>query len=187
MKVKVGESATVTLMVDIKFRCSSCGKDNKVTIPMQGYAYTSTVMGFNIDRDLSGTATEELNDKFAAVLDESNPHRFRKAGISCICGYCCHKEPWARMTYERLAIPSVISAFIAFPSLIILFFALGQLTFNTIHQIAAILLILSSTTLWAINRYITKNDEELEKQIAELPVESLPTFSISPHKRPFKY
>jgi hypothetical protein len=91
------------------------------------------------------------------------------------------------MRYDRLACVQLISGLIAFPSLIILFFALGHLTFNTIHCVAAVLMVLSSTALWATNRYINRNNEELEKQIASLPVESLPTFSISPHKRPFKY
>lgn len=187
MKIKIGETAHATLVVDIAYRCSSCGKDNKVTTTMTEQAYTSTVMGFNIDRDVSGTAKDALYERFFASLDESNPHRFRTAGLSCICGYCMHKEPWAKMKYDHLENPQKISIGILMISVIVLFFGLGQLSFNIVHGIAAVLAVLSAAVLWCIDRYIAKNNEEQERLIASLPVESLPTISVSIHKRPLKY
>lgn len=187
MKIKIGETAHATLVVDIAYRCSSCGKDNKVTTNMTEQAYTSTVMGFNIDRDVSGTAKDALYEKFSASLDESNPHRFRTAGLSCICGYCMHKEPWAKMKYDHLENPQKISILVFIISIIVASIGLGKQSFNLVHGIAAVLAVLSASVLWGIDRYIAKNNEKQEKLIASLPIESLPTISISVHNRPLKY
>ena len=187
MKVKIGETVYATLVVDIVYRCSSCGKDNKVTTTMTEQAYTSTVMGFNIDRDVAGTARDAVNERFLESLDENNPHRFRTAGLSCICGYCMHKEPWAKMKYDHLETPKRISLFVFMISIIVASIGLGKQSFNFVHGIAAVLAVLSACILLGIDRYIAKNNEKQEKLIASLPVESLPTISISVHKRPLKY
>lgn len=176
MGVKVGETITVGLKVDIQYYCSSCGKENLTTGTIKESAHTSTLMGFNFDSNLKGTAQKALHNKIEAVLDQENPHRFRTAGISCSCRNCGQIEPWAKMNYDHLEKPKTISLSILILSA---FFSLFGLKENPISVACLVLLAiaaLSAAALIGINTYISKNNEKQEYLIAALPKQSLPIF-----------
>lgn len=180
MRVKTGETVTARLIVDVQYRCSSCGKDNLVTETIKGSAHTGTIMGINLDQNLAGHAGDNLRANLATVLNQSDPHRFRTAGFTCKCKNCGHAEPWARMNYDKLEKPNTISISILIVSIIMSLVGLGIGEFNFMHFFFAILA-LSASACIGISTYKNKNSEEMEQLIAMLPQESLPT--ILPHSK----
>lgn len=179
MRVKTGETVTAQLAVDIQYRCSSCGKDNLATDTIKASAHTGSVMGINLDQNLTGHAVDNLKANLTTVLDQNNPQRFRTAGFTCRCKFCGHAEPWARMNYDKLEKPNAISISILIVSIIMLFVGLIGGRFNFVHLFFFILLVLSAAACIGIAKYKNKNNEKMEQLIATLPQESLPI--ILPH------
>lgn len=109
MRVKIGETATASLTVDVRYRCSVCGVDNLTMQTIKALAHTSTVFGINLNSSLHQTAKNNLIKTLTSILDVNNPQRFRQAGFKCRCTNCGHIEPWAKMNYERLENLKVLS------------------------------------------------------------------------------
>ena len=174
MRVKTGEVATARLIVDIWYRCSSCGKDNLVTETIKGSAHTGTFMGVNLDQNLAGHAQDALKANLTTVLDQNNSQRFRTAGFTCHCKNCGHAEPWARMNYDRLEKPNAVSVSILIVSIIMSLVGLSSGPFNFMHYFFFGLLALSAAACLGISAYKNKNSEKMEQLIASLPRESLP-------------
>jgi len=175
MRVIVGEQATARLLVDVQYRCSSCGKDNLATETLKGSAYTPTLMGFNVVQNLTDRAKDKLIEKLANVSNKADPHRFRAMGFTCICKYCGNVEPWANMTYSLLKELNAFSLVILFLSIFLSFFSFGAGEFNYRHFLLFAILALSAATCIGISIYINKNYKKMEQLIAVLPQESLPT------------
>jgi hypothetical protein len=176
MGIKVGETITACLKVDIQYYCSSCGKENLNTGTIKETAHTSTIMGFNLDNNLRGTAHKALSNKIDAVLDQENPHRFKIAGISCSCRNCGYTEPWAKMNYEHLQKPKTILSSILMLSAFFSLFGLKDQPISAAFFVFLAIAVLSATALIGINTYISKNNEKQEKLIAALPQQSIPIF-----------
>lgn len=179
MKVKTGETATASISVDLKYRCSSCGKENVVAASLSGSAYTATVMGVNLTRNLQEKATEALSAKLKRILNENDPHRFREANFVCSCKYCKHQEPWAKMDSKRFNnIATVFTGILMCSAFILLI--VGVRPFSSMSFLSLLLTILSCVGLTATKIYEAKNCDRMEKLIAKLPPESLP--SLLPHE-----
>jgi len=174
MRIKIGETATASLAVDILYRCSACGKDNLAIGRIKGSSYTPTVMGVNVDYDVSGSAEKTLWENYATVLDPNNPHRFRKAGFVCRCKNCGYAEPWARMNYDHLETPKKVGVITAVLSGIMLMAGLTAAPFGFMHFIFLAFFAMSIATCCGIRIYKRKNNENMEYLIAALPQESLP-------------
>ena len=181
MRVKTGEIATVELNIDVQFRCSSCGTDNVEIETIRGSAQTPTIIGINTDRNFVSRAQDALKANLDAVLDQNNPKRFRAAGFTCKCRNCGHTEPWARMTYDHLEKPKTICLSILIVSAIMSITALSTGDFGPVHCFFYVLLALSAAACIGISAYKNSNNEKMEKLIAALPKESLPT--ILPHSK----
>lgn len=178
VRIKTGEIATASLGVDIFYRCSSCGRNNSTVSAITASAYTGTILGVNLDRNLYSHAQNALQKKLATVLDQNNAQRFRAARFTCECKGCGHVEPWARMNYNHLEAPNSISLGILIFSVFVLAFALTVQPFNGVHFFFFALLVSSAATRICISLYKAKNNEKMERLIAALPPESLPTILL---------
>jgi len=180
VRVKIGETATTQVVVDLQYRCSSCGKDNLITETISGSAYTATFMGINSDKNLVKHSEENLVENIAVVMDQNDPQRFRAAEFTCTCKNCGYAEPWARMKYDKLEKPKTISVSILVLSAIMFLMSLKSINYAMSLFFFAIVA-LSATACVCINRYKDKRMEKIEQLIAQLPKESLPT--ILPHSK----
>ena len=176
--IKIGETATVRLDVDVQYRCSSCDADILTTGTVRAVAQTGAIMGVNLDSNLTGNAKKALVEKLAALSNENTPHRFRTAGLNCSCPNCGHKEAWAKMNYEKLEKPSAISGGILIASLLILLYGLSAHPFNSLHLAFLLVSVVSALIFIGIKTYITKNNEKQEQLIANMPAENLPTIHL---------
>lgn len=181
MRVKTGETATTRLKVDVFYRCSVCGEDNLVTETITGSAHTGTIMGINLDQNLSAHAAENLQENLSTILDQDNPQRFRVANFTCKCRNCRHAEPWANMNCDDLQPLYTISRCVLSVSIFMLLTGLISASFNAVHCVFLALLCLSIAGCRGVQRHKTKRLEKMEQEIAELPLESLPT--ILPHSK----
>ncbi len=189
MHIKVGETLISKLTIDVQYRCSRCGRDNRIRETVTGQAETSTIFGINTNRHLVADAHADLVLNLAAIADPKNPDRYRKAAFTCRCKRCGHMEPWARMNYERLRKPSEISLCIFICCSFLLFILTSVLLsspYANLNDMDPWLLALTLTTFIVslgvyigIRVYKKKNSEKMEKLIAKLPEESLP--HILPH------
>ena len=68
--IKIGETATVRLDVDVQYRCSSCDADILTTGTVRAVAQTGAIMGVNLDSNLTGNAKKALVEKFDEKLGE---------------------------------------------------------------------------------------------------------------------
>ena len=182
-KVKIGETVTVSLSVDLKYRCSSCDKDNVAAASLSSSEHTGTLMGVNLKRNLHEQATEALKAKLKRVSDQCDPHRFRNANFTCKCKYCGHREPWASMDSERFNIIFMACLCVLFCSVFLLpFVSLNP--FNGMSLLFLLPTVFSAAGLVGTIIYQSKNCDRMEKLIAKLPPESLPTFL--PHEPAIK-
>ena len=182
-KVKTGETVTVSLSVDLKYRCSSCGKDNVVPESLSSSAHTGTLMGVNLSRNLHEQATEALNAKLKCILNQNDPHRFRNANFTCKCKYCGHREPWASIDSERFNK-------ISLACLCVLICSVFLLPFVSLNPFDGMSLLFLLPTVFGVAGlvgtiiYKSKNCVRMAKLIAKLPPESLPT--LLPHEPAIK-
>ena len=184
MRVKTGETATARVTVNVQFRCSSCGKDNLTTQQVEGSAYSGTIMGFNLDRNLQEHAVENLQKNLAEIMDPDYSGRYRKAAFTCKCSYCNHAEPWAKMNYELL---DKVRVFCLFPMLFFGVMSLAMLngweTLGALPFIVWGITLLSAGAFFGIGIYKNKNTAKMEVLTARLPAESLPTVSLRTRER----
>lgn len=179
---KVGEIATASLTVDIRYRCSSCGEENITKDTLKETVQTATIGGINIKNDVAGEARRSVRDKLAGLLGQIDPHRFRDAELSCKCINCGHKEPWARMNYDHLKKLNDISKITIILSIFLLM--VPWRTATAIYVLLT-LFILGAASWVGIILYKSKNTEKMEQLIDTLPAESLPT--VLPRINPFNY
>lgn len=175
MRVKTGETAVASMMIDIRYRCSSCGEENLAIGTLSGTAHTGTLMGVNLDRNIHDKAQRDVMDKFAGLVGQIDSHRYRTAGLTCKCKKCGHKEPWARMNYTHLDKPYAVSLALLIMSVFMSLVGLAEQPFNVMHFIFFSILVLSAIACFGIGFYKSKNNEKMEQLIDALPPESLPT------------
>lgn len=178
MRVKTGETATSALNVDIQYRCSSCGNENLAIETIEGTAYTATILGVNLDRNIAGQAREDLERKLNTVLDQKNPQRFRAVKFACTCKQCGYAEPWARMNYSNLDRLNVVSLCILGFSCVVAMAGAYESAINLARVIMMLIAVASLAACIGINIYKNKNNQKMEELIAKLPQESLPRISI---------
>ena len=175
MRIKTGETAFVDLTVDVQYRCSFCGKDNLIAQTITSSAYTPTIMGFNLDRNISRSAMVALNDKLSAISDKRNPKRFRAVGFTCKCKNCGNAEPWARMNYKHLEKTNTISMCALMYSLMFSLMSLGAKSIKFMHILSYVILAVSATICACINVYKFNNTKKMERLLTTLPQESFPS------------
>lgn len=181
LRVKTGETATASLIVDVLYQCSACGKENLTTQTIKGTAHTGTIMGINLDGNLYPNAQNELKKNLSTILDQNNSQRFRQVGFNCQCRNCGHAEPWAKMNYDHLEKPNTFSLSVLIISGIMSMVGLSAGPFNFMHYLFFSLLALSAAACIGISVYKSKHNEKMEQMIAALPAKSLPT--ILPHSQ----
>ena len=179
MRVKTGETVEVWMNVDVQYRCSSCGEENFSICSIKDSAYTPTVMGFNLDRDISGTAKKSLYGKYDAITNSDNLHRFRSAGFTCSCSNCGNIEPWANVNYEKLEKIQKFLAIISVFSILSFMMTVATDESGMIWIPSLAITVVSYAIIFGITKYISKVYNEQLKLIAALPQESLPT--VLPH------
>jgi len=187
MRIKTGETATVSVKVDVNYRCSSCGADNQSLETIEGTATTGTILGFNLDRNLSQHAKQNLLQNLIAISNPDDPDRFKKARLTCKCRSCGHTEPWAKLSHPRLdKIYRTVLVFL-FTSAIMFVCFLFTLkyrdrnvgNFLSDNFVFLGLIAVCAAVCVGIRLYISKHDKKMEEEIAALPEKSIPT--IRPH------
>lgn len=181
MRLNLGETRTASIGINIKYKCSSCGKSNLSHQRIEASDFTPAIWGVTLGNEFTRNqaAREALQEKFDEISDKKNPHRFSKAAFDCECEFCGHREPWARMNYSHLAL-YVVGSFFAF--LISLFFVL----ITRFSLFFLIVCALSASVLVGFFIYRAINNKRMMKLTATLPSEALPTIVIpdpNRHKR----
>ncbi len=171
MRVKIGETATATLNVNVAYRCSSCGHNNIAEQAITGTAQTSTIAGINLSNNLTTKAREDLYEKLAIALDKNSISRFRILKFNCKCRHCGYQEPWARMHQPVLdTIRGILWGVLILASLLL--FA----SFSDGGSIGAFVFVVGCIAgILCVRHFIAKHNDEMEFLIATLPPESLPT------------
>ena len=100
MKVKTGEIATVSMLVDLDYCCSACGHKQRRAVHLKAQASVGVMFGVAMG-DAAGLAREKLAERLSAVQNK-DPSGFKDARFNCYCEECGHMEPWARFDYPRL-------------------------------------------------------------------------------------
>jgi len=177
MRVKIGETAIASIPVDISYRCSSCRKDNLETQTLTGEAYTGSILGVNLERNLRGKAQNNLQDKLEALLSTDNIQNYSKTAFTCRCRHCGHAEPWAKMNYARL---DKIRNFFLLPMLLTGVFALamlsdlGEPSVLPLQITLGVLFLITAGIYFGINIYKKNHTKKMEVLMYTLPQESWP-------------
>ena len=172
MKIEIGKTVTATLPVDIVYQCSACGKENLDIQTINGSAYTPSIIGINLDRNVSENAKTSLHENIDSLLNQENIHRFQEAKFSCKCRFCGHEEPWTRMHYDELEGVNKGSFNILWFSGLAMVLSMGC---APIFPISLVVFLISTAICVGIKIHKIKNNKQMEQLILELPKESLPT------------
>lgn len=173
MRIKTGETRTVRMPVNIKYRCSSCGEANLFPDEVVVSDFTPAIMGITLgsESSLNQAAREALKEKIVELSDKNNLRRYTNPAFDCECEFCGHREPWANMTYPHLLIPTTISAFVFVISFFLLLISRMALFF-------LIVCALSASVLVGIFIYRAINNKRVMKLIPTLPPESIPILRL---------
>lgn len=168
MRIYMGTTATASIDLDVKYRCSKCGSDmhaiQTVTASAEGK--------YKKDSVLSEQANRLLQEKVINLLTSNDPHKYSAAEFTCCCTQCGYRAPWASMNYKSLRDVQgvclgifIISIFIHFANSFRLIFA---------WPLSA----LSLAGYIGIKLYIQNNTKKMEQMIAELPLEAHPEITV---------
>ena len=183
MRVKVGEKVTASVDIHVQYRCSKCGHDNSSTATIRASAYTRTIFGINLDPYVSDNAQRALKSTLETLTDQKYPERFRTADLFCKCSNCKHREPWTRMRNTLFDKCRSVCVFFAILSGIVLLLLLKVMTLDVMSLTLIALFAVSIAGVIGIPIWKERHAEKMEKLIADLPQESLPTISLFPSYR----
>ena len=177
-KIKIGETATSTLDVDIEYVCSFCDTENLCTETLTGSSYTPTVAGINLDKDIKLNATVEVFGAFYELTNPKNPDRFNNANLSCSCRRCKKQEPWARMDYSFLDRVYFFCLFVSVAAGFIFLTSGGLVSIEGLPLYLLIICVVTACICVGISRYKTVHTKKMVALIKELPLKSMPRISF---------
>lgn len=187
MSVKIGETATASVTVDVQFRCSNCGKDNLALQTVSGKAETSTVFGVNLKGDLAGSAREDLVENLEIIMNPNDPLRYRLAQFDCKCQRCGHAEPWARMHCKRLDLFTKLGIGLLFLLFIPFIATLSLRPVSAFHIIVWAVMGLTIAFCIGSRLYKTQHIETMDMLSRGLDREFQPTVSLYSRERHLEY
>ena len=156
---------TVSSDLTLEYRCSKCGKQNKV---QQTLFDTQT-------EALSELALENYEKKLIRLQSVDPALRYKDAGFSCKCGHCGHKEPWAWFRQDWIQ-----KAYILFGTLFLLsfvFFAKTDIIFIAVcGWLFRILTIVAMAGTYYVSTHLT---DFIGPEIKKLPSYSFPRITIT--------
>lgn len=180
MKVKTGEIATVSMLVDLDYCCSACGQKQRRPAQLKARASVGVMFGVAMD-DPVRLAREKLVEKLSAVQTK-DPRGFKDARFNCYCEKCAHREPWARFDHPRLRKFAelgwsglIITAFFFLVGLKVLIG--GSVKAGLLTMIPGLLCILAGP---CVSIGLGINNLKMMKQTAALPPECVP--DVKMHK-----
>ena len=163
-----------SLPINISYCCSKCHSKNNCEYTIKEKAIAShygMYTNSKVRNESKQTAAGYLLYRFQLIQQEAQNRRYRTAEVYCKCWYCGNVEPWAKMRFSRIDKLFLAPAFVVGIIALLLLLS-GEIV--TALLIAGIYGgIFGLWQLYKILRYT-----QLESQIALLPEECLPTFSL---------
>lgn len=155
---------TVSSNLTLEYRCSKCGKENKV---QQTLFDTQT-------EALSELALDECRKKLIQLQSVNPTLRYKDAGFSCKCGHCGYREPWTWFRQDLIQKAYILWGVLFMLSFI--FFAKTQYTFIAVcGWLFRILVIAAAIGTYYLSTHLT---EFIAPYIRKLPHSAFPRITI---------
>jgi len=175
MRVKVGETVTTSLKVDLVYKCSTCGRTNLSTQQVSGQGYTSTFFGKPLSNHYK-LAQEDLSSNLKYILESKDPMRFHRANFSCVCSHCKQMEPWTNLKDDKRHILLEICAGV-FTFFFLFMIGNFQIFFHELFPASIFFLVIMALTggycLYKLIAKYTAKKRTIER-LSKLPPESFP-------------
>lgn len=180
MRIESGTQVTAKLDVTLHYKCSRCGSENETVQTLVGVATSSFMTGATVQQRLQEKAHKKIKNTLVALSNPNDPRRFRNTNFSCKCKDCHHREPWAKL---RHAVPSLILVF-SLVGIFLFTFVLGFQMVTSHHADQSFFVylyadIISIAAAILSRLYMFLHTKIIEKKIAAMPPESLPTIRLT--------
>lgn len=177
IRIKYNEyTATSRCVLEVKYKCSNCGKDISTTHNVEAKASKKTGVyndGSKFSEALREKASDDLNKKIDRIFKEYKEGKYDAANFDIKCPHCNNKEPWSRlgMSCEGCLILILGALCVSF----------GLLSFS--KPIQSFTFVGIGIGIWSVYGFISSQiSKHKYRKIAMLPKDSLPQIYIKPDK-----
>ena len=157
------KTVTARILLRLDYVCSKCGAKNQAKDQIR----SSVNVGYLTKTDSYLQEMEErAEDQFHRLFLRVPYNRFSQAQLSCRCGSCGHREPWARLRYRLLFLATYFGAVAAMVGAV-LYFTDGLLWGLPIFLLGG------GVAIWSlVHKPI--HSRIMKKELEQLPPASIP-------------